>query len=398
MTTSLEVYAGLFAGDDVWIWWLACTSERPAPSCDAPGTICTWLGVAGQASFGPEGRPRRETTLYWPMDLTFDRAGTAYYADFNNHVIRRVRPDGTVRDVAGVGVAGDGRVDRTGCWDGCPASAFAWNGPADVELDPRDDDILWVAAWGNDRIVRVDLRARTASFSAGDADPQSFDDGPGQQASFDGPSSVALAPDGTLYVADSGNQLIRRITTDGVVGTLAGAARAPGYSGDGGPAGGARLHLASGEGMDPAGQLALADGRLLFADTRNGVIRAIDLTTGRITTVAGRSRAEDGGAAWGYAGDEGPARDAVFAGPHDLAVAADGTMYVADTGNDCVRRVSPDGIVHRFAGRCGEGGFAGDGGPATDALLSRPYGVSVGPDGAIYVVDTHNHVVRRVAP
>lgn len=391
-----------------WLWW-ACTEPRPERTCDTSGVICTWLGVPGQAASTPEGQFRTRTSLYLPLDIAFDPSGTAYYADFNNHVIRRVRRDGIVLDVAGGAHAGD-----ADCTDGCTLAAARWNSPADVVVDPRDPTRLWVASWGNHEIVLIDLAAKRVFDWAGDAAPHSFDDGPRHEASFDRPSSLAIAPDGTMYVSDSVNQVIRQIRPDGEVTTLAGTPRRLGYAGDGGPARDALFHGATEESREPSSQIALAGRKLLVSDSKNGVIRAVNLDTGVIDRIAGTytsagtgetfdpatqtTSQTDLGSKWGYGGDGGPAREAVFAGPHGLAAAPDGTIYVADTGNHCVRRITPDGRIGTFAGVCGNGGFGGDRGLATDALLWHPFGVSIGPDGAVFIADTQNHVIRRVAP
>ena len=119
-------------------------------------------------------------------------------------------------------------------------------------------------------------------------------------------------------------------------------------------------------------------------------MRRID-AAGVITTYAGTGT-------WGFAGDGGPAAAAQLGRLTDVAIAADGRLYIADKDNDCVRVVTPDGIIATFAGRCGEQGFAGDYGPATAALLDRPAGVEIGPRGEIYIADTYNQRIRVVYP
>ena len=104
------------------------------------------------------------------------------------------------------------------------------------------------------------------------------------------------------------------------------------------------------------------------------------------------------GGSLGFSGDGGDALAAQFNGPHDVAIAPDGTLYVADTDNHCIRRIRPDGVIETAAGVCGESGYAGDGGPADEALLHSPFGVAVAPDGAVIVADTFNHVLRGFRP
>jgi serine/threonine-protein kinase len=147
-----------------------------------------------------------------------------------------------------------------------------------------------------------------------------------------------------------------------------------------------------GQAADPGGRIAVApDGDLVVADTKNQRIRRIDRELGTITTIAGNGSV-------GFAGDGGPATAAQLNNPIDVAVASDGTIYVADTYNSCVRAISPDGIIRTFAGVCGEPGFANDGKAPDGAELNRPYGLGLAPDGGLYIADTYNHRVRIVLP
>jgi DNA-binding beta-propeller fold protein YncE len=161
---------------------------------------------------------------------------------------------------------------------------------------------------------------------------------------------------------------------------VAGTPRVAGWKGDGGPAHDALLHSpVAEEGFGPpGGRIALDGDRLFVADTANHAIRVVDLTTGLIHAVAGRPDADD------------------FHLPSDVAVAPDGALIVADTGNHCIRRVDLDGSTRTLAGRCGEAGFAD--GPADDARFFSPFGVAVDDDGAVWVADTDNHLVRRIGP
>lgn len=397
---------------------LACADppadEAPLPfggGCDTPGIVCTWLGEAGVADFGDAPAPREDTRTYFVTDLTFAADGTAYYPDFNNHRIRRVDANGLVTTVSGTGRLGDGPADAIdGCWGGCDLSGSLWNHPTDVAIDPNDADLLWVAAWQQGRVTVLDVAASTMTWWAGGGELP-FVDGPRDRASFVMPVAVAAARDGALYVSDPGSQTVRKIDPAGDVTTIAGEPMAPGYDGDGGPAIDAHLH----GGWYVGSKLALTpdDRALVLADTANGLVRRLYLDTGWIERVAGTYRSAgqatsvdpqtgalvtyDVGAITGYAGDGGDALEAVFDHPSDVAVGANGEIFVADTGNHCVREILPDGSIVRFAGRCGTSGADGDGGPALDATFDSPLGVAVGPDGAVYVADTNNHTIRRIA-
>lgn len=207
----------------------------------------------------------------------------------------------------------------------------------------------------------------------------SGDGGKATQAALSGPNRVAVAPDGSFYVADGRfNNRIRRVGRDGVITTVAGNGTFA-FSGDGGPATQAGLF---------ATNVAVApDGGFYIADNGNHRIRRVG-PDGIITTVAGTGTA-------GFSGDDGPATQAQLNNPIGIAVAADGSLFIADTGSHRIRRVGPDGIIATVAGT-GISMFGGDGGPATDANLGGPQGVTVGPDGSFLVAEVGNHRIRRV--
>ncbi|CAO5248113.1 serine/threonine-protein kinase [Frankia sp. AgKG'84/4] len=195
------------------------------------------------------------------------------------------------------------------------------------------------------------------------------------------PVGVAVGPDGAIYLAETDAGRVRRIGTDGVITTVAGAG--PGYddglTDDEGEA--TKAHL-----DDPYG--VAVDGKGVVYVTEGYRVRRIE--NGRISTVAG-SKDESGSA-----GDGGPAVNATLSEPSGLALAHDGTLYVADVGNDTVRRIDRSGVISLVAGRQGTEGRRGDGGPATAAQLDNPQGLAFGPDGSLYIADAGNNVVRRV--
>jgi DNA-binding beta-propeller fold protein YncE len=205
---------------------------------------------------------------------------------------------------------------------------------------------------------------------------------------------VAYSEDGQdLYFTDQANQLLRRLSADGRVHDVGGSQRTPGYAGDGGPVEDAEFHSSVGQAADPSNRIAVRGDLLYMIDSGNHILRVVDLTTGIIDRIAGVPTA-------GYSGDGGPALEAQFSLPRDLALGIDGEIYIADTDNSCVRVIDVDGVVDTFAGRCATDSstadYAGDGGPAVDALLNRPFGIAVDPDGNVYVADTFNHAVRRI--
>ncbi|MGH8576907.1 MAG: RHS repeat-associated core domain-containing protein, partial [Gammaproteobacteria bacterium] len=210
------------------------------------------------------------------------------------------------------------------------------------------------------------------------------DGGPATQATLSRPRAIAVGADGTLYIADTESHRIRRVAPDGVITTVAGTGQR-GYDGDGGPAAKAKLYYPYGIALGP-------DGGLYIADTYNQRIRRVG-ADGVITTVTGTGQG-------GYGGDGGPAAQAKLYYPYGIAVGADASLYIADFSNYRIRRVGgADGIITTVAGTGGdEEGYSGDGGPAAQATLSYPFGIAVGPDGNLYIADTSNHRIRRVAP
>jgi RHS repeat-associated protein len=205
------------------------------------------------------------------------------------------------------------------------------------------------------------------------------DGGAATQARLANPAAVAVGPDGSVYVADTGDNRVRKVAPDGTITTVVGTGTA-GFGGDGGPATQAELNA-------PGGIAVGADGSLYVADTANNRVRRV-APGGTITTVAGTGVA-------GFGGDGMPATQAELSGPLGLALGPDGSLYVADTGNNRVRRVGTDGLITTVAGN-GTAGLAGDGSQATQAELNAPAGVAVGPDGSLYVADTGNNRIRQV--
>src|SRR5262245_37760064 len=253
----------------------------------------------------------------------------------------------TVAVLAGDGVPGT--IDGVG-------TGARFSEPFGIAAAP--DGTIFVADAGHaDRIRRVMPDGRVSTIAGEIA---GFRDGIGSSAAFSTPSGIALGPDGTLYVADTGNNAIRRITPDGSVSTLAGDGT-PGYVD--GPAHQARFN-------GPIGIAVAPDGRIVIADTYNDRIRVID-ASGAVTTLAGSGRP---------GADDGIAESASFDTPTGIAVDARGLVYVADTGNGVVRIVDQHGKVTTPAWAHGDG-------------FSRPLGVAVGTDGELYVTDESGRIV-----
>ena len=195
--------------------------------------------------------------------------------------------------------------------------------------------------------------------------------------------TITADPSGNVYLADTGNHEIRKVTALTGIVTLVVGSTSPGYSGDGGAAAAARLRL-------PAAIVVAANGDMYIADTGNDAVRKVTAATGITTTYAGTGTT-------GYTGDGGAATSARLSGPQGLVLAANGDLYIADTGNNVIRKVTAaTGVITTFAGT-GTAGFLGDGGVATSARLNAPESVSISASGELYIADAGNNRIRRVS-
>ena len=205
------------------------------------------------------------------------------------------------------------------------------------------------------------------------------DGGAATAAAIDHPRGIAVLPDGGFVFAAPFIPSVRRVGADGRISTIAGTG-VPGFSGDGGPAVSAQLNLVHGVALLP-------DGSVVLADTSNQRIRRVS-SSGTITTVAGNGT-------FGFSGDGGPAVTAQIAAPRGVASLPDGSILFPDSGNHRVRLISPGGVITTVAGT-GIAGFAGDGGPATSAQLNLPFAVSPVASGGFLIADAGNNRIRRV--
>lgn len=382
---------------------VACTDDTTGDSGDSgaveacePGEICTWFGTPEIAGLAEEGTHRLDASTFWVVDVAFHPTdGWPLIMDWNNHRLLTLDDDDRVLILTGVGgQLGDGPEGD--------ASVAEWNHPTDVAWLP--DDSVVMAAWHNSRVVKFDPDFESVSFIAGTGGRDfSGDGGPATDALLDLPCGIRTGEDGTIYLGDMANQRIRAIDTDGIIDTVAGTGE-HGFNGDGAAL---ETMLASPalQRAEPAFKMDYWGGDIYLADTHNGRVRVFDIDAGTITTIAGMGETPEGSdngtsctSGCGYSGDGGPALEAMLDTPSDVAVGPDGTVYVADTENSCIRAITTDGIIDTFAGVCGSAGYGGDHGPATDALLHRPFGVSVDLDGKVYISDTYNSVIRVVEP
>ena len=399
---------------------------------DASGVISTFAGTGDWGYGGDEG-PATEARLVLPLGMASDSAGNWYIADTYNHRVRKVDSLGVITTIAGTGEAG-----YSG--DNGPATEARLNGPRGVALDL--DGNVYVTDSSNHRVRRIDAETRVISTLAGQGEQflssrhTPVEGGSALTARLSRPWGVATDSAGNVYVADYLNHAVRKIETGtGIITTLAGLVGERSYGGDGGPATEARLFV-------PSDVATHSGGNVYVADSGNHRIRKID-ATGTITTIGGSGER-------GYGGDGGSAIEAQLQSPQGVATDSAGNVYVVDSGNYRVRKVQADsGAITTIAGNgsrtdgwvggpaeeakfvslrsiavdgsgtlffadvhrvwkldasgtistlagTGEPGYSGDGGPATEAQLSSPYGVATDSSGNVYVADRGNRRMRRI--
>ena len=270
----------------------------------------------GERDFSGDEGPATAARLTFPFGVAVDGAGNLYIADSSNHRIRKVDATGTITTVAGTG-------------------EFGFGG----------------------------------------------DEGPATAAQLFLPIGVAVDGTGNLYIADAGNQRIRKVDATGTITTVAGTGERD-FSGDEGLATAAQLDFPFGVAVD-------GTGNLYIVDTYNHRIRKVD-ATGTITTIAGTGERD-------FSGDGGPAVRAALYFPIGVAVDSAGNLYIADSSNHRIRKVDATGTITTIAGT-GEFGFSGDGGPAVLARLAFPGSVTVDGTGNLYIADTENHRIRKLTP
>jgi hypothetical protein len=343
------------------------------------GTVLAVAG-SGPAGYSGDGGPAVDARLYQPRMMTFDGAGTMYITDTFNQVIRVVDTTGTISTVAGVAkpvAAGSGdQCPRHFSGDGGPAVDAELACPHSLAVSPSGHLVIADAA--NDRIREVDSDGTIRTIAGTGVTGFSGDGGPATQAKLNDPKGIIFDPAGNLYIADTSNDRIRKVDTDGTISTVIGTG-VQGGDGDGGPALGAQLSEPRTMAWGPGGELYITEPKI-------NRIRKVD-AGGIITRLAGTSVA-------GFGGDGGPAVDAELDTPRGIDVDADGVVYIADSGNQRIRRIGTDGIITTIAGT-GRQASDGDGGPAAAADFAGPRAVAVlGHD--LYVADTYGNRIRVI--
>ncbi|MBX3164543.1 MAG: T9SS type A sorting domain-containing protein [Bacteroidetes bacterium] len=329
--------------------------------------------IAGTSTggFSGDGGVATAAQLIFPRDVATDAAGNVYIT--GNGRIRKVSTNGIITTIAGNGGSGFSG-------DGGAATAAPLGSTRAVAVDAVGN--VYIAE--TTRIRKVSTNGIITTIAGIGGFGFSGDGGLATAAALNYPGGVAVDAAGNVYIADTWNNRIRKVSTNGIITTIAGSGATGssngGFSGDGGAATAAQLNNPHGVAVDAAGNVYIAD-------MGNNRIRKVS-TNGIITTIAG-------GGLLGFSGDGGLATVAGLSSPSGVAVDAAGNVYITD--NNCIRKVSSNGIITTIAGTAGTWGFSGDGGLATAAQLNNPVGVAVDAVNAnVYIADMGNHRVRKV--
>jgi sugar lactone lactonase YvrE len=334
------------------------------------GLIQAVAGTGDSGWFG-DGGPACAACLNEPKSLTIDGEGNLFIADSENHVVRKIdmrtRCINTVAGAFQKHESGTKFVSSVSVAEEVDGDPFAESGTVNLHAVTQQTDLS-----GTVRYIATGT-APSARFNG--------DGGPAKQALLNFPTAVVVDRAGHLYIADTLNHRVRRVDAEtGVITTIAGLGR-PRFFGDGG--------LAVEAGLNEPAALAVSDeGVLYIADQSNNRVRAVDLATGVIRTVAGTGQA-------GYNGDAVAATETGLAGPSGLVLASDGTLFIADSFNGRVRALNPvTGLIRTVVGDGGEYRYQGPDEPPSRSL-SRPSGIALDEEGNLYVTDSDNHLVRR---
>jgi uncharacterized protein (TIGR03437 family) len=413
-----------------------------AVAADPAPTSYNIQTVAGTDNSG-DGGSALSVALGQPEGVAIDHAGSVYFAEAANHRIRKIAADGSIQTVAGTGIAGF-------AGDGGPAIAALLNQPYGIALDSSGN--LYIADLGNARVRKVTMDGNIQTVAGGGALPATGtgEGGPATMAQLMQPRNVAVDGAGSLYISDFGASQVYQVSSSGILSVVAGTGTA-GYSGVASSALLAQLNAPAGLAVDPSGAIYIADsGNNLVRKVYNGVIInvfntpaptgvALDstgmlyvaassyfgtvvqsisgvasardvtvdangniyatsgsfvvevATNGNVTTIAGSGTTPD------FGGDNGPATQALLNSPAGITVDSSGNWYIADTSNNRIRMVTPAGVISTIAGT-GAAGSSGDNGPAAAAELNSPRAIAIDSSKNLYIADAGNNAVRKITP
>ncbi|SNT34940.1 Polygalacturonase [Granulicella rosea] len=367
---------------------LVSTTVGSAPAAPQllPYFMSTVAGTVGTASYGGDGAQATAASLNLPKGVSVDASGNLYIADSTNLVVRKVTAaTGVITTVAGGGSATcSGATDSYG--DGCAATSAPLYGPRGTATDTAGN--FYIADYTKSEVRKVTLATGIISLYAGTGSGgYSGDSGPANQGAVHNPENLAFDAAGNLYIADTKNNVVRKVDTNGIITTLVGAGTA-GYTGDGGPATESSLNGPNGVAFDNV------TGSLYIADSANFVVRKVN-AQGIISTYAGTGTA-------GLNQTSGIASQTQLKNPTGVGTDAIGNVYITDSGNNLVWRVDVlTQTMQPVAGAstlcAGATDAIGDGCPALQAKVSGTSAVVADAAGNLYLADTNNDVIRKVA-
>ena len=371
----------------------AATPAFAATAASAPSAIFAIAGDGTSCSSPPacgDGGAATQAGLSYPQGIAVDAHGNTYVADWGDNEIRRIAPDGSISTVAGSGIP---CWSAPSCGDGGAATDAALSFPDGVAVAP--DGSVYIADTGDNEIRKVSPVGKVTRFAGNGSEcsqpPTCGDGGPATSAQLSAPAAVAVGPSGAVYIADTGDSEVRKVSAAGtitrVAGTGAFCTTAP-SCGDSGPAASAQLNYPGGIAFDRAGSLLVADGG-------DNEVRKVS-PGGSMTRVAGSGQQCASPPA---CGDGGAATSARLNGPDGVAVGPNGAIYIADSADNEVRRVSAAGRIVSIAGTgaaCSASTACGDGAPATSAQLNYPDAITLDASGDLCVADTYDAELRWI--
>ncbi|MET0262244.1 MAG: MBG domain-containing protein, partial [Rariglobus sp.] len=398
------------AVDGAGVIYVADTDNSTVRRITSSGVVTTWAGVAGVD--GVNNGPGTMARFNRPYGIAAKADGTLFIADTASNLIRQITPAGDVTTLAG-------SVGQTSLTNGT-GTAASFNLPTGLAYDAANGGVLYIADTGNKVIRKIASGAVVTTLATGFGEPIALAlspdgsqlyvadnirhtisritvsngvvalfagssgvpgdvDGAGTDARFNSPRGLAFDPAGNLYVSEAEGNRIRKITTGGVVSTLAGSGTIGGTDGVGTAA---RF-------LVPTGLVYHAPtSRVIVADSINSRIRWLEVSTATVSNLAGPITGSAGAV-------DGLGDVSRFRGPRALAKDSAGNIYVADRANHLIRKITPAGVVTTLAGSAGESGSTN--GTGSDARFNEPSGIAASSDGSVlYVAEQRNHLIRKI--
>ena len=366
LVANFQNARGITSNSNGTVIFVADTANHVIRKVDTvAATVTIYAGTAGSSGLSGDGAAATAAQLSSPSDVVLDSLGNLYIADTGNNRIRKVATNGTISTLSG---------GALGASDG-PIATATFNQPRGLGIDSANN--IYVADTDNNRIRKISVSVvQTIVNSGGSPGFDGDNPAPATGAQISGPADVAVDSANNIYIADSGNNRVR-VVTSGTINAFAGGGAIDGASGT--PPTDIKL-------LNPTS--VTVEGTFVYiADNGNSRVRVVNTVTNTLDTLAGNGTQ-------GFDGD-GPAGTRALTLPYGVAVASGGgTIYIMDTGNRRLRKVTGGNLTTVVSD--GSSGFAGDGGAATSAQLNTPRGVAVDSQGNFYIADTFNHVIRKV--